>query len=128
MRFRYGLRSIFLFTTSVTFLLVAGLHVYWQHFTPYGAYQSHKDGASLMIILRDDLRNGVGRVYVTELLGQGTVINNASDLEAIRESIKRKPSAYPDGLQDTDVFVAYVAAEGFGLRLQFRDDKLVNFK
>ena len=127
LRFRFRLRDVLLATTLVAPVLVVGICVHWRYFTPYGAYQVRKEGSALLGILAEEIKNGDSREYVVSKLGLGTVIDDEKPLESIRENNQQQPAAHADGFQKTDVFVMYSAAEGFGLQLQFRDDKLVNF-
>lgn len=98
--------------------------------SPVGRYTESKDGHALMAVLTLEIQNGDHFNTIRKKIGDGQEVTDKDSIAIARETVLRnereKPMYCPDGLQESDKFFEYYFEPGGAMRLQFRDERLVN--
>lgn len=92
-------------------------------------YQRFQDGKSLYALLGSRIDRGDSLQEVEQILGPGVALEEADDVEPLRDYLRREaslnPESFPDGVQPGDVFIRYPHGDE-STTLQFRNGFLVN--
>ena len=121
-RFRFGLRGLLLGVVALGIVFGTVRPRILSYLTRYGYLEIY---------------NGASLETVQELLGPGELIDDSGFREWARGAARQQePEIFPDGIEDTDVFLKYTIASrhpqtkawiGAGTAyFQFRDGRLVN--
>lgn len=95
---------------------------------PSQRYRRNRDSESLRTLLSRSVAPGDSLVSVAALLGRGEPEDElAANLRKWQAGPRFKPRAFPEGIEDDDVFVSFESKPRGRIMLQFRDGKLVNF-
>ncbi len=125
----FGLRYLFFAITAAAIVTICCQYVIYLR-SPVGRYSEFKDGHALMAVLTLEIQNGDHFNTIRKKIGNGHELTDKESVAIARETVLRnkreKPTYCPDGLQESDKFFEYYFAPGGAMRLQFRDERLVN--
>ena len=81
-------------------------------------------------LLGDKVNPGDSVAQIEESLGKAIHLERQDSQQQSRfvsKGLEIHPELFPDGLEDSDVFVLYPCKEGGSIDLQIRDGRLINF-
>jgi len=95
---------------------------------PSQRYRRNRDSESLRALLSRNVAPGDSLESVAALLGRGKPEDEqAAKLREWRDGPRFKPRAFPEGIEQEDIFVSFESKPSGRIMLQFRAGKLVNF-
>ncbi len=87
------------------------------------------DEESFCRVMSEEVDPGMSLDEVRDLLGTAEVVAERDRQQLVRsitDSVAQRSNSYPDGVTPSDQFLEY-GLGGFGVYLQFREGRLVNF-
>jgi hypothetical protein len=114
----------------VALLLLFGLAAGWFFMPATTHYHLFADEASLNAVLFGQVKPGDSMARLIRLLGAGKPVDEQQRVKllgTIANFQRQTPASTPDGVEPDDQFLGYEAS-GMTIYLQFRDERLINFR